>query len=142
LFDWKTVIGQYQQLWAELAERRRGAAESAPRPAGHPAQPTRADPYQAFASYTTATLGPNDQITLAPDATPVALEAALTSTLVNFAKAVNPPVPELQRLLETLKDRSPTVAQLAQEWSPETRGFRARSLLWLAKLGLVRIKKG
>jgi hypothetical protein len=48
----------------------------------------------------------------------------------------------MHRLLETLKNGSRSVAQLAQDWPRETQTLRARSLLWLAKMGLVRIKKG
>ncbi len=116
LFDWRVVINQYQQLWAELAERRRSAVESVQRKAGQPAQPTRADPYQAFASYATTTLEPSDAIELAPGATPTVFDGVTSSALIAFAKAVNPPAAEMHRVLETLKSGSRTVAQLAQEW--------------------------
>jgi glycosyltransferase involved in cell wall biosynthesis len=140
-FDWRVVIKQYQALWAELAERRRSAVESVPRTAGQPVQPTRADPYQAFAGYATATLGSSDVIELAPGATPATFDGVTSSSLISFAKAVNPPTAEMHRLLETLQGGSRSVAQLAQDGPPGTHAFRARSLLWLAKLGLVRIKK-
>jgi glycosyltransferase involved in cell wall biosynthesis len=140
-FDWRVVINRYQQLWAELAERRRSAPESVPRTAGQPVQPTRADPYQAFASYATSALGPKDVIELAPGATPATFDDVTSSALIAFAKAVNPPAAEMHRLLETLKDGNRSVAQLAQEGSREGQALRARSLLWLAKLGLVKIRK-
>jgi hypothetical protein len=113
-----------------------------PRQAGQPAQPTRADPYQAFASYATTTLGSNDVIELAPGATPATFDEVTNSSLISFAKAVNPPAADTHRVLETLKDGSRTLAQLAQDWPQNTRALRARSLLWLAKMGLVRIRKG
>jgi glycosyltransferase involved in cell wall biosynthesis len=141
LFDWRVVIGQYQALWAELAERRRSAAESVPRSAGQPVQPTRADPYQAFASYATTVLGSNDVIELAPGATAATFDAVTGSSLISFAKAVNPPAAEMHRLLELLRGGSRTVAQIAEEGPRETQGYRARSLLWLAKMGLVKIRK-
>ena len=141
LFDWRVVINQYQQLWAELAERRRSATESVPRKAGQPVQPTRADPYQAFASYATATLGADDLIELTPGTTPAVFDGVTSSSLVSFARAVNPPAAEMHRVLENLKDGGRTVAQLAQDWPQGTHAQRARSLLWLAKMGLVRIRK-
>lgn len=141
-FDWRTVVSRYQQLWSELGERRRSAAESVPRKAGQPAQPTRADPYQAFASYATTTLDSRDVIELAPGATPEAFDAVTSSALISFAKAVNPSTAEMHRLLEALKDGSRTLAQLAQDWPQGSQSLRARSLLWLAKMGLVRIRKG
>jgi glycosyltransferase involved in cell wall biosynthesis len=140
-FDWRIVINRYQQLWAELAERRRKAPESVPRKPGRPVQPTRADPYQAFASYATGTLGPNDVIELMRGATPAMFDTVTGSSLVAFAKAVNPPTEVMHGILEALKDGDRTVAQLAQGWPQGARAARARSLLWLAKMGLVRIRK-
>ncbi len=141
-FDWRVVIQQYQELWAELAERRRSAPESVPRVAGQPVQPTRADPYQAFASYATSTLGPNDKVELTPGATAATFDGVTSSALVSFARAVNPPAAEMHRVMETLKGGSRSVAQIAQDGPRETQSTRARSLLWLAKLGLVRIRRG
>jgi hypothetical protein len=140
-FDWRVVIERYQQLWTELAERRRSAAESVPRQAGQPVQPTRADPYRAFAGYATSTLAPDDVIALAPDATPAMFDSVSSHASIAFARAVNPPAADTHRLLETLKGGSRTVAQLAQDWPREALALRARSLLWLAKMGLVRIRK-
>jgi glycosyltransferase involved in cell wall biosynthesis len=143
-FDWRVVVGKYQRLWAELGERRKGAAESAPAPAAGPANPGRADPFQAFAAYATATLGPDDRIEIAPGATPATFDTITASPLLEFAKKVNPPAAELHRLLESLKkDGGRTVAQLTRGQSDEALPLHARALLWLAKLGLVRIvRKG
>jgi len=140
-FDWRVVIRQYQQLWAELAERRRNATESAPRISGHPAHPTRADPYQAFASYATATLDPDDRVALAPGASAAAFEGITASSLVAFAKAVNPPAAEMHAVLGRLQDGALSVAALVQDRPPAARSYYARSLLWLAKMGLVQIRK-
>ncbi|HVT53240.1 MAG TPA: glycosyltransferase family 4 protein, partial [Dongiaceae bacterium] len=63
-FDWRVIVARYQALWAELAEIRKSAEESAPRVPPHPANPARADPYRAFAAYATAALGENDRIAL------------------------------------------------------------------------------
>jgi glycosyltransferase involved in cell wall biosynthesis len=143
LFDWKVVIGRYQALWAELAERRKAAAsESSPRPAQGPAVPTRADPYQAFASYATGTLAPQDLVELAPGASAAAFDTMTESPLLSFAKPVNAPVAELHRLLGLLQGGGRSVAELVREWPEPSRLVVARSLLWLAKMGLVRIRKG
>jgi len=142
LFDWRTVIHQYQQLWAELGERRRTAPESAPRQAGQPVQPTRADPYQAFAFYATAALGANDLVELAPGATPAVFDDVTRSALISFGKPVNPPDAEMHRLLETLTESRHTVSAIAKKWPQGSQTVIARSLLWLAKMGLVRISKG
>ncbi len=141
-FDWRVVVGRYQELWAELADIRRSATESAPRIAPHPANPSRADPYQAFASYATAALGANDRVALAPGATLAAFDAIVDHALVTFAARVNPPREEMHRVIETIgRNAGATVATLARDWPEERRALTIRSLIWLAKLGLVRITR-
>jgi hypothetical protein len=137
------VVGRYQDLWAELAEARRSAAESAPRTAPHPANPSRADPYQALASYATATLSPEDRIALTPGADIAAFDAIIDHALVAFAARINPSREEMHRLIGTIgRGENATVATLARDFPPERRGLYLRSLIWLAKLGLVRITRG
>jgi alpha-maltose-1-phosphate synthase len=141
-FDWRVIVARYQELWAELAETRRSAAESAPRTPPHPANPSRADPYQAFASYATAALSANDRIALTPGAGVAAFDALVGHALVKFAARVNPPLEEMHRLIETIgRNQGATVATLARDWPEERRAITIRSLIWLAKLGLVRITR-
>jgi len=141
-FDWRVVIAKYQALWSGLAERRRAAPESAARREGRPAHPTRADPYAAFHSYTTATLSPDDRVALAPGADAATFDAVTASGLIAFAKTVNPPEAEMHRLIESLGLQGEcTVRALLQDRAPESRIFYARSLLWLAKMGLLKIEK-
>jgi hypothetical protein len=141
-FDWRVVVGRYQELWAELAEVRRSAAESAPRTAPQPANPSRADPYQAFASYATAALSAGDRIALAPGASVAAFDAIIGHALVAFAARINPAREEMHRLIEAIgREENATVATLARDFPPERRGHYLRSMIWLAKLGLVRITR-
>src|SRR6185436_6468492 len=49
-FDWRHVVARYQELWSDLAERRKSAPESAAA-AGRTPWPARPDPFAAFASY-------------------------------------------------------------------------------------------
>jgi glycosyltransferase involved in cell wall biosynthesis len=141
-FDWRVVVRQYQQLWTELAERRRDAPESAPLVAGQPVNPTRADPYQAFAGYATSTLAPGDRVELATGAGRETFDAVTGSALIAFARAATPPAEEMHQLIDDLKRRGGrSVADLARNRPVETRVRFARSLLWLAKLGLVRITR-
>jgi glycosyltransferase involved in cell wall biosynthesis len=141
-FDWRVVVGRYQALWAELAELRKSAAESAPRVAAHPANPSRADPFQAFAGYATAALRPGDRVALSPGASPAAFDAIVGHALVAFAEKVNPPRAEIHRIIEAIgRKREATVASLAGDWPGDRRALYIRSLLWLAKLGLIRIDR-
>jgi glycosyltransferase involved in cell wall biosynthesis len=141
-FDWRVVIARYQALWAELAEIRRSAAESAPRVGNQPANPARADPYRAFAAHATTTLAAGDRVALAPGATAAAFDAIADHALVAFAARINPPREEVHRIIAALgRQESITVAELARGWPEEKRGAYLRSLIWLAKLGLVRIMR-
>jgi hypothetical protein len=136
------IVGKYQTLWAELAELRGGGTESAPLVEGQPVNPLRADPYQAFAGYATATLGADDLIALAPGASNEAFDSIAGSPLVAFARAINPSVEEIRRILDGLKrNGSRTAGEIARDWPEPRRSQISRSLLWLAKLGLVRIKR-
>jgi glycosyltransferase involved in cell wall biosynthesis len=139
-FDWRVIVGRYQTLWAELAEIRKGATESAPRAPLHPANPSRADPYQAFAAYATAALSANDRVSLAPGTDIGAFDAIVGHALVAFAEKINPPRAEMHRIMETVgRHGGVTVGTLASGWPEERRALYVRSLIWLAKLGLVRI---
>jgi glycosyltransferase involved in cell wall biosynthesis len=141
-FDWRVVVAQYQALWAELAEIRKSAAESAPRVAQQPANPSRADPYQAFASYATASLSANDRVMLTPGASVAAFDALVAHASIAFAEKVNPPRAEMHRIIETIGGQGEvTVGTLARDWPDERRLLYVRSLIWLAKLGLVRIAR-
>lgn len=141
-FDWRVIVGRYQALWAELAEIRKSAAESAPRAPLQPANPSRPDPYQAFAAYATAALSANDRVSLTPATTTDAFDAVVGHALVGFAEKVNPPRAEMHRIIETIgRHEDATVATLARDWPEERRALYVRSLLWLAKLGLVRITR-
>jgi glycosyltransferase involved in cell wall biosynthesis len=141
-FDWRVVVARYQALWAELAEIRKSAVESAPRIPPQPANPSRADPYQAFASYATASLAAGDRVALAPGAGIAAFDAIVGHALVAFAEKVNPPRAEMHRIIETIgREGEVAVGTLARDWPEDRRAFYIRSLIWLAKLGLVRIKR-
>mgnify|MGYP001544266103 FL=1 len=70
-------------------------------------------------------------------------DAIVGHALVAFAARVNPPREEIQRVIETIgRNEGATVATLARDWPEEKRPIYIRSLVWLAKLGLVRITHG
>jgi glycosyltransferase involved in cell wall biosynthesis len=141
-FDWRVIIARYQALWAELTEIRRGAPESAPRAASQAAHPARADPYRTFAAYATARITGNDLIALTPGTGTEAFNARVEHALVAFATPINPPREVMHGIIETIgRQEGATVASLARDWPEEKRGLYVRSLIWMAKLGLVRITR-
>jgi len=142
LFDWRVVVGRYQEFWAELGERRRAAAESAARKAGAPSHPARADPFRAMAGYATATLAGGDEIELMPGAKAEVFDTLARTPLLNLGRSAALKPEDMHRLIgELAKSERARVADLAASWPAERRIRMQRSLLWLAKMGMVRVHR-
>lgn len=134
-FDWRQVIGRYQLLWSELAQRRRSGAESAPA-AGRTPWPARPDPFAAFASY------PSDVISavhrLAPGGCPADLAHLAEHPLFAFAK---------QRLrldlcaliLDRARQGETNLLEIGAGLSEPDRRYLPRQVVWLAKLGAIKV---
>ena len=142
LYDWSTIIAQYEALWKEQTQVRL-AAQTADQVAMPPhAWPARMDPFFTFESYPTQTLKPTSMLALA-DAS--ATEALLrvnqykTLAMVNFAKLVLPTDAEIAHVL-TAAAHAPCSAQaLIQDIEPSRQAFVLRSLAWLLKLGVLKL---
>ncbi len=142
VFDWRVVVGQYQALWADLAERRAASGELAVRRGDQPGNPARADPFLAFASYPTETLSDDHLIEAMPGATPQIFDTIYKSPMISFVRPVVPSQNDCHRLLvELARGGRQRIGDLAAAWPAEKRFFLQRSLIWLAKLGLARIRK-
>ncbi len=62
---------------------------------------------------------------------------------MSVGKRVNPAREEMHRLIATIgQQEGVTVATIAREIAEERRAFYLRALIWLAKLGIVRISRG
>ena len=140
VYDWSAIIPAYEALWDELAARRRADPEIAPLAPGRANDPLRDDPYRVFAGYPTHTLR---------DDTPVARRApdSIVETLARYAinsagAGLILSAPDLRALLAALPDAdsgaTTDVGRLVAEIGTPARATR-RSILWLAKLGIVRL---
>ncbi len=135
-FEWKVVVGQYRDLLAELAERRRAGGEVAPRMSGEPVRASRADPFDLFRSYPSLHL--QDAMRLRVTETAA---AGLASAAGGLGTAL--PVPQamprrdqLEQIIATLTRNGPmTVAQLLE--GSTSRAVVQRGLVWLIKFGFV-----
>ena len=139
-FDWRVVIGAYQDLWGELAQIRQSAPESARREGLEPARPTRADPFHAFAGYPSRSLGPDDRI-VRTEAGFDWLEIVRQSPMVTFAEESLPSDAECREMLAALTDGPRTVAELVARFPPDRQGFAFRGVVWLIKFGLVKVSR-
>ncbi len=144
VYDWATIIPQYEALWAQLTEIRKTQiqAPQAPdlKPLAHP-WPARMDPFHAFASYPTQTLTPQTLLALVDaDASTALARVAQYQTLamVNFAKLVLPTEAEVQTLLAGVAAGPQAAGALVAVIAPERQAFVFRTLVWLVKLGILK----
>jgi glycosyltransferase involved in cell wall biosynthesis len=138
-FDWKVVIGQYQQLWQALAKIRKDAKESAPRGKG-PAWPARLDPFDAFAHYPTNVLAPDTKIAAVAGADVKRLDIMRRNPSSSYASSVFPERTDCMAVLAHLaKAEKATADELAALAPPERRNSLRRGLVWLAKHGLIQL---
>lgn len=140
VYDWSVIIPAYEALWAELAQRRMEDEEIAALPPGQASDPLRDDPYKVFAGYPSTTLGDDTRVTRrAPDAD---LESLVRHTINSAGVGLMLPGPDLCRLLGALagadETNGTTVGALIATTGAPGRETR-RSILWLAKLGIVRL---
>ena len=141
LYDWSVIVPQYEALWGELAVRRAKDKESAPLKPGRPAVPPAPDPFTLFAHYPTRTLTAKTRVVLA-----LAGEHERIKTLVGFkmntlAGELMPAVETSQAMLGRLAEKGgASAAELIDLVPPVERHAAERAIVWLAKLGIVRLE--
>ncbi len=127
LFDWSVVVRAYQELWRELAQRRRRDGEIAPRRPDRPANPVSIDPFTLFAEHATSVF---DAEELARPPMPDAAERI--DALVDD---------KIVRYVETMLLDAAELRALARGDSSGAASFHRpralRSVGWLKKFGLL-----
>ena len=142
LYDWRVIIAQYEALWQEQT-RLRLAAQSSNQSALPPhAWPARMDPFFAFEFYPTQTLKPASMLALADLSAQEAMQRVnqyKSLAMVNFAKLVLPSDEEVAQLLSTAAKGPCSAQELLHSIEPSRQAFVMRSLVWLLKLGVLRL---
>jgi glycosyltransferase involved in cell wall biosynthesis len=139
VYDWKTIIGQYEALWATQTELRIAGANDL-KPLAHP-WPARMDPFHAFASYPTQALTPHTVLALVDADVEAAVQRTLAYrqlAMVDFAKAVLPTAAEIEALLHGAS-KPQTAQTLVENMDHKRQAFVFRSLAWLLKLGVLKV---
>ena len=142
VYDWSTIIAQYEALWQEQTQHRLAAQSNIA--VSKPSQPwpARLDPFLGFAAYPSSILMLTTQLALTDAMASEAITRVLqykALAMVNFAKLVLPSDAEISAVLQ-LAESGPCSAQaLAQTASPERQAFVFRALVWLLKLGVLRL---
>ncbi len=140
VYDWATIIPQYETLWARLTELRKAQAKDL-KPLPHP-WPARMDPFHAFAAYPTQTLTPQTTLGLVNGDVEEALQrtrAYRQLAMVDFAKAILPNEAEIRAVLQAAADGPKPAVALIATLAGERQPFVFRSLAWLVKLGVLRV---
>lgn len=139
-YDWAAIIPQYESLWAQLGESRAAVAATVPALA-HP-WPARMDPFHAFAAYPSRLLAADTRLGLTAAAQADA--AAVASTwrrlaMVDFARAILPSEAEVEQVLRAAAAGPRPAAELVAALPEARRALVFRSLVWLVKLGVLRL---
>ena len=140
VYDWAVIIPQYEALWAQLTELRKAQATTF-KPLPQP-WPARMDPFHAFASYPTQTLTPQTVLALVDADSAIALArvgAYQKLAMVNFAKMVLPSEAEVQLVLNAAASGAKTALELIQAIPAERQAHVFRALVWLLKLGILKV---
>ena len=134
-FDWSVVMGQYEALWTWLKELRLTAN---PQPRIWPA---RIDPMQSFAAYPTFAVKEDTLVYLAVENAQEQLERFLSLAMVNYATNALPRATDIQAMLSALAQSDGEGVQamaIAMVLGSQRAAYGLRTLVWLAKLGIVR----
>jgi hypothetical protein len=136
VYDWKHIIKAYEELWRELAQKRRTAPAKplipAEWPAAHPAFP---NPWAMFASFPTGFLGPEDRLRVTMERPQI--EALLAHEMNYFVPDVLMPKPLLLNLVDIFRNAGVTsIGDIAGSFPPQERGRVWRCAGLLLKLGI------
>jgi hypothetical protein len=141
-FDWKVVVAAHEALWAELAEVRRSAPETAPVPDKGPVSSLLDDPFRAFAGYATAELVPGDRLELGPSAAPGRLALLRRTWMTSFGENYRAAPAALDAVVALAgREGGATVAAALELLAPRDARDNAlalRGLGWLLKFAVLR----
>jgi hypothetical protein len=140
VFDWASIMARYEALWQSQDEQR-AAASAAIKPLRHP-WPARMDPLYAFAAYPSGVLKPDTRLALVDAEVHTALQRLAQYaplSMVRFAQASVLSEAEAQTVLRQLGGGPVTATQLVSGCSHLSQKVVYRGLVWLLKLGLVRV---
>jgi len=147
-FDWAVVVGAYQDLWLDLANRRNATVENAPTVQGRPLHPLRDDPFSLFGGYPTHTIDGDAVVSAAVSEIESGAEISLSERLLelrgqsmnDFAADIMLSDADLATVLAQIEDKGAvTVIALAEPLAENVRFRLPRTLGWLAKIGLIQL---
>ena len=144
VYDWKVIIAQYEALWAEQDRVRLAAMQDAAKVPAKLEQPwpARMDPFHAFASYPTQALKPSTVLALVDsslEAATARLQTYQAMAMVSFAKFVLPSDAEVAAVLKQAAAGPQAAIELVQTIDNARKPFVFRTLVWLLKMGILKV---
>jgi glycosyltransferase involved in cell wall biosynthesis len=140
-YDWKVIVGQYQQLWEQLGVIRAEAPESAAHATGrHVPYPARMDPFDVFEHYATEALTDDHRVSIVDGATPTLLKTYRELPTTNYAASILPEHRLCTQIMTFIAKRGTvTVAQIRKVTSDDQINKMLRALVWMMKIDILRI---
>jgi alpha-maltose-1-phosphate synthase len=133
-YDWSVVVRTYQDLWSELAERRRVDTEIAP-PRWQARNPRFTDPFDVFGAHASADLSGDVAVRIDPYGPAVTDLTAMSCNV--FAANALLDGEETEALVNVIRDGDQTVESCVRAFESKRRVRVTRTLGWLAKYGVV-----
>ncbi|MDP8918190.1 MAG: glycosyltransferase family 4 protein, partial [Pseudomonadota bacterium] len=141
VFDWKVIIQAYENLWRELGRLRMAGEPGSPSSpdSTRPFWPARPDPFELFASFPSAELSSAHRVmpVASIDEQEVSERLVLKLALVNISPDISSAF--LLDLWKQVGSEGATVRSMLAAQGNSSAALTIRGLLWLAKLGLLRI---
>jgi glycosyltransferase involved in cell wall biosynthesis len=142
-FDWRVIVPRYEALWRDLAERRARDPENAACADGDSPAPLSPDPFAAFSVFATHVLDRETRVGLAPggDLARFHTQRALEMNQLAATRLCRSEV--LEAAIRHCRDGGEVaVGDLVGRFAPAGEGAAfQRSLVWLAKLGVLRLRQ-
>jgi alpha-maltose-1-phosphate synthase len=137
VFDWSVIIGRYQALWQDLAELRERAPETAAVDRTRAARPAWDDPFRAFGHYPTRPW--DDRMTVFRGANSESVHELLEHPFAALSRHLLCSKEEMTAILERIsRSAEPMpVPTILSEFPRNRIPLARRSLIWMAKFGLV-----
>lgn len=140
VFDWPRVFARYLTLVDELNDLRRSYPNLQPREAPKES-PTRPDPFARFAGYATSHIEDTTLVALAPGEGAPTIDTLRRDPLFVPVAGGLPSAERSQLLLDALATESPLSVEALVERTGVSSIEARRAIGWLAKVGLVRLRR-
>jgi hypothetical protein len=140
IYDWKNIITQYERLWQDLSEIRLNEGKNLRAVTWQ--WPARMDSFHAFASYSTHKLTPSTVLTLVDSSLDLAIKrihSYRSLAMIDFAKFVVPTTNEINSVLEIAAKGPIAAINLIENIEVERKPFVFRGLVWLLKMGVLKV---